>query len=328
MKSPVAELTLADVLKARQRIQPYVQPTPLVRARALSRRIGADIWLKCEFMLPTRAFKVRGGLNLVSHEAEHHAIGRSGLTAASTGNHGQSIAYAGHVFGFPVTIFSPENANPIKVESMEALGATVKLVGKDFDDARNACETFAERSGARYVHSMNEPLLIAGVGTAYLEALMALPSADVLLVPIGGGSGASAAGLVAKSINPAIRVIGVQAQGAPAVYRSFRSGRLESTPQANTEAEGLATRVAFELPLQLIRHYLDDIVLVTDEEMRQAQALIFQDTRTIPEMAGAASTAAAIKISRTIAGSRAILSVTGANASMAEVQQTWRLINQ
>ncbi|MCL4352295.1 MAG: pyridoxal-phosphate dependent enzyme [Firmicutes bacterium] len=328
MAKPFTELTLADVLIARQRIQPYLQPTPLVQAHGLSRRIGSDIWLKCEFMLPTRAFKVRGGLNLVSHEAEHQAIGSSGLTAASTGNHGQSIAYAGQVFGFPVTIFSPKNANPIKVASMEALGATVKLVGKDFDEARNACETFAQRSGARYVHSMNEPLLIAGVGTAYLEALMSLPSADLLIVPIGGGSGASAAGLVAKSVNPAIRVIGVQAAGAPAVYQSFRSGRLESTSQANTAAEGLATRVAFDLPLQMIRHYVDDIVLVTDEEMRQAQALIFQDTRTLPEMAGAASTAAAVKLAQTIAGSRAILSVTGANASMPELQQTWRTIDQ
>jgi len=326
MAESLQEPTLSDVFQARLRIQSYLQPTPLIKAPRISQRIGADIWMKCEFMLPTRAFKVRGGLNLVRREVEHQTLGSIGLVAASTGNHGQSVAYAGRVFNIPVTIFSPKGANPIKVQSMEAMGATVRFVGKDFDEAREASEIFARETGARYVHSMNEPLLIAGVGTAYLEALMDLPTADVLIVPIGGGSGASAAGLVAKSINPAIRVIGVQAEGAPAVYRSFRRGSLESTPRAETAAEGLATRVAFDLPVRMIRRYVDDIVLVTDEDMRQAQELVFHDTRVFVEMAGAASTAAAIKLTQMISGTRTILSVTGANASMEEIQMLQRTL--
>ncbi|PSR20188.1 MAG: threonine ammonia-lyase [Sulfobacillus acidophilus] len=321
-----ANPTLADVLQARLRIRPYLEPTPLVFAAEISRHIGAEVWLKCEFMLPTRAFKVRGGLNLVSREVELQTLGSSGLTAASTGNHGQSVAYAGHAFGLPVTIFAPQRANPVKVKAMQELGAGVQLVGEDFDEAREACESYAHKTGARYVHSMNEPLLVAGVGTAYLEALMQVPTADVLVVPIGGGSGAAAAGLVAKSINPDIRVIGVQAEGAPAVYRSFRSGRLETTRAANTAAEGLATRVAFALPVNMIRQYVDDIVLVSDAQMQRAQALLFQDLRVFPEMAGAASLAAALQFADSWAGSRIILAVTGANASFQEIAPVWDLL--
>jgi threonine dehydratase len=282
--------------------------------------------MKCEFMLPTRAFKVRGGINLVSRAVESQSIKPSGLAAASTGNHGLSVAYAGNTFGLPVTIFSPQHANPVKVRAMQALGASVQLTGEDFDDAREACETYARKTGARYVHSMNEPLLVAGVGTAYLEALMQLPSASVVIVPIGGGSGASAAGLVAKSIDSRIRVIGVQAEGAPAVYRSFRSGRLETTARANTDAEGLATRVAFALPVNMIRQYVDDIVLVSDAQMRHAQALIFQELRVCPEMAGAASLAAAFQLADSLVDSQVILSVSGANASPQEIEQVWRFL--
>lgn len=322
-----ADLTLADVFAARLRIRPYLRPTPLMHGAALGERIGANIWMKCEFMLPTRAFKVRGGMNLVAQEVERNALGTRGLTAASTGNHGQSVAYAGQVFGVPVTIFSPKQANPVKVEAMKALGAVVMLVGEDFDEAREACEEYARETGARYVHSMDEPLLVAGVGTAYVEALMELPTADVVIVPVGGGSGVSAAGLVAKSVNPKIRVIGVQAEGAPALYHSFHTGRLERTEHADTAAEGLATRIAFEPAVNMIRQYVDDIVLVSDAQMRQAQALIFHQVRVLPEMAGAASLAAALKLADRLTGAHVIVAVTGANASPQEVEQVWSLVH-
>jgi threonine dehydratase len=164
---------------------------------------------------------VRGGVNLVA--ALHDQLSPAGLAAASTGNHGQSIAYAARLFGLRATIFAPRDATPLKVAAMQALGADVRLEGQDVDAAREACEAFALSRQARYVHAMNEPLLIAGVATAYLEALRAVPHAAVCLVPIGGGSGAAGATLVARALHPAMRVIGVQAEGAPAVYRSFRA---------------------------------------------------------------------------------------------------------
>jgi threonine dehydratase len=308
--------TLGDVFQARERIMPYLVPTPLIAPRGLAKWTDADFHLKLENLQPIGAFKVRGGVNLVA--AERHRLGGSKLFAASTGNHGQSVAYAAHLFGLPACIYAPADANPLKVDSMRALGAEVVLTGRDFDAAREACEDAAAAEGGRYVHAMNEPLLIAGVATLYLEAVEAVPDVDVIIVPVGGGSGVSAAGLVAKAVNPAIRVIGVQAEGAPAFYRSFRSGRTESTEQAETAAEGLATRQTFELPLAMARRFVDDMVLVSDEEMREAMRILLETAHIVAEMAGAAPVAAALK-RRDLRGQRVIAPVSGGNATLAQI---------
>jgi threonine dehydratase len=317
--APLWEPTIHDVLLARRRIAPYLEPTPCLRAAALGRALGCDAYVKCENLQPVGAFKVRGGVNLVA--ALHDRLSPAGLATSSTGNHGQSIAYAARLFGLHATIFAPRDANPLKVAAMEALGADVRLEGHDFDAAREACEAFALSTQARYVHSMNEPLLIAGVATAYLEALLAVPHADVCLVPIGGGSGAAGATIVARALHPSMRVIGVQAEGAPAVYRSFRSRQLESTEQAATRAEGLATRVAFELPLRLLWKNLDDIVLISDEEMLRAMRLLAETTHMVAEEAGAAATAAAGKLRHDLAGRTVILPITGGNATAARLRE-------
>jgi threonine dehydratase len=313
------EPTIHDVLLAQRRIAPHLQPTPLLKPAALERILGCDAYVKCENLQPVGAFKVRGGVNLVAALSEQGRLGPAGLATASTGNHGQSIAYAARLFGLTATIFAPRRANPLKVAAMEALGAQVRLEGEDFDAAREACEAFVRTSGARYVHSMNEPLLIAGVATAYLEALLAVPDADVIIVPIGGGSGACGAAIVARALNPTLRVIGVQAEGAPAVYRSFQSGRLEQTIAADTRAEGLATRVAFELPLRILRKNLDEIVLIRDEEMLRAMRLLLETTHLVAEEAGAAATAAALKLRAELAGRRVVLPITGGNATAAQL---------
>lgn len=309
------EPTIQNVLQARQRLAPYLEPTPCLRADALGRALGCTAYVKCENLQPIGAFKVRGGINLVAALHEAGALGPAGLATASTGNHGQSIAYAARLFGVPATIFAPQGTNPLKVAAMEALGATVRLEGHDFDAAREACEAFARSSQARYVHSMNEPLLIAGVATAYLEALLAVPQAEVCLVPIGGGSGAAGATLVARALHPGLRVIGVQAEGAPAVYRSFRSGRLEATERAATSAEGLATRVAFELPLRLLWPHLADLVLVTDAQLRRAMGLLVDTTHLVAEEAGAAAVAAAMTLREELVGRTVLLPITGGNVS-------------
>lgn len=316
---PLWEPTMHDVVLARRRIAPYLEPTPLLRPPALARALGCDAYLKCENLQPTGAFKVRGGVNLVAAEHEGSNLGAGGITAASTGNHGQSIAFAARLFDLKATIFAPRDANPLKVSAMRALGAEVRLEGHDFDAAREACEAYAWTMQARYVHSMNEPLLIAGVATAYLEALLAVPDAAAILVPIGGGSGAAGAAIVARALHPSMRVIGVQAEGAPAMYRSFRSGRLESTEAAATRAEGLATRVAFELPLRLLRKHLDDIVLVSDDELLSAMCLLLETAHVVAEEAGAASTAAALKLRGELAGQKVILPISGGNATAAQL---------
>jgi threonine dehydratase len=304
--------TLADVLEARRRIAPHLRPTPLYAYPGLRELIGTEVDVKHENHLPTGAFKVRGGVNLVSQlDAETR---EGGVIAASTGNHGQSIAFAARLFGVRATICVPAEANPVKVASMRGLGAEVVFHGRDFDDAREHCERLAAEHGYRYVHSGDEPLLIAGVATATLEILEEQPGTDVLVVPIGGGSGAAGACIVAKTLKPAMRVIGVQSEAAPAAYRSWREQRLVED-RMETFAEGLATRTAFALPQRILRERLDDFVLVSDDEIRAAQALLIETTRNLVEAAGAAPLAAALQMREQLAGKRVVLIASGGNAS-------------
>lgn len=229
---------LADVLAARQRIAPYLRATALYRYPALDAMTGAQVQVKHENHQPVGAFKVRGGVNLVSQlDADER---RRGVITASTGNHGQSVAYAADLFGVRAVICVPEQANPVKVESMRALGAEVVYHGRDFDEAREHCEKQATEHGYRYIHSGNEPSLIAGVATATVEILEAQPDTEVIVVPVGGGSGAAGACVVARAVRSSVEVIGVQSEAAPAAYRSWQAGTLvEDT--TSTFAEGLAT---------------------------------------------------------------------------------------
>src|SRR5262249_1153660 len=190
---------------------------------------GAEVFVKHENHQPVGAFKVRGGINLVSQLSAEER--ERGVIAASTGNHGQSIAYAARLFGVPATICVPDAANPVKVASMRALGPELVFHGRDFDDAREHCERLAVERAYRYVHSGDEPLLIAGVGTETLEILEEQPGTDVILVPIGGGSGAAGACVVARAVKPDARVIGVQSEAAPAAYRSWRGERPRGEPK-------------------------------------------------------------------------------------------------
>jgi threonine dehydratase len=303
---------LSDVLEARRRIAPYLRPTPLYSYAALDEQVGAEVYVKHENHQPVGAFKVRGGINLISQLTDGER-GR-GVIAASTGNHGQSIAYAAKLFDVPATICVPEQANPVKVASMRGLGADLVFHGRDFDEAREHCERLARERGYRYVHSGDEPLLIAGVATETLEILEEQPRLDAVIVPIGGGSGAAGACIVAKAVDPAVRVIGVQSAAAPAAYRSWRERRLVED-SSTTFAEGLATRSAFALPQHVLQRHLDDFVLVEDDEIRAAQLLMIEATRNLVEASGAAPLAAALRLRDQFAGQRIAIIASGGNVS-------------
>jgi threonine dehydratase len=309
--------TFADVLAARGRIAPYLRPTALHTYPALDELVGTEVWVKHENHQPVGAFKVRGGVNLVSHLSEDER--RRGLITASTGNHGQSIAYAARLFGVRAIICVPERANPVKMDSMLALGAEIVVHGADFDEAREHSERLAAEHGFRYVHSGNEPLLIAGVGTETLEVLEERPEVDVVVVPIGGGSGAAGACIVAKAIRPQIEVIGVQSDAAPAAFRSWETRSLVED-RMGTFAEGLATRVPFELPQQILWELLDDFVLVSEEEIRRATVLMLERTRNLIEPAGAAPLAAALRLRDRLAGKQIALIASGGNVSPAQLR--------
>ena len=314
--------TFRDVLDARRTIAPYVSRTPLISYAALDSFIGAEVRLKHENHHPLGAFKVRGGINLLAHLSEEQR--RRGLTTASTGNHGQSVANACRLFGAKAVIVVPKNANPLKVKSMENLGAEVLFHGGNFDEARGYSERLAKEEGYRYVHAADEPLLVAGVATFALEIIEDFPDVEYILVPLGGGSGAAGASIVAKAVNPNIRVVAVQSEQAPAGYLSWKNRRITEAPM-HTIAEGLATQTGYELPQSIIWDLLDDFLLVSDEEIARAIAILIEKAHTLAEEAGAAALAGAIKMKDELKGKRVAVVVTGSNITLDRLREALEL---
>lgn len=308
--------TLHDIIVARPKVYRYLKPTPLYYYSGLSELVGASVWVKHENHQPVGAFKVRGGLNLAAHLTAEER--RAGLFTASTGNHGQSIAFAAQVHGLKATIAVPEGANPGKVAAMRGLGAEVVFHGSDFDAAREWIMAKAEARHGRFV-GPTEELLIGGVGTYALEIIETLPDVQTIIVPVGAGSGACGVSIVVKSINPQIEVIAAQSAQAPAMQLSWQRGQLV-TAEMNTFAEGVATRVPFENTQRIMRKYLDDFVLVDDGEIRAAIRLLLEHTHNLAEGAGAVSLAAALQLKDRLAGKKVVLILSGGNLSLEKLQ--------
>jgi threonine dehydratase len=306
--------TLADVYAARPRVSRIVRPTPLMRHPLLDAECGLDILVKHENHNPTGAFKVRGGANLI---ASLSAEERRGVITATTGNHGQSIALACRREGVPCTIVTPLGNNPEKNAAMRAYGAELIEHGRDFDEARERVEQLQAERGLRYIHSANEPLLIAGVGTYALEIFEEQPDTEVILVPIGGGSGACGCGIVRTGVGSRAKVIGVQAERADAFARSWRSGSRVVGEKADTFAEGMATRVTFDLPFGILRQELDEVVLLTEEELAEGVRLALRATHNLAEGAGAASLIAAVKLRDRLEGKKVVCVMSGGNIDRA-----------
>jgi threonine dehydratase len=310
--------TFDDVLAAQKRISSYLKPTPLLSYPAVNELVGTEVYIKHENCQPVGAFKVRGGINLVSQLSDEEK--KRGVIGTSTGNHGQSIAYASKIFGVKAIIVMPEKSNPGKVASMRALGAEIVFHGAIFDEAKIHCEQLAEQHGYRYIHSGDEPDLIAGVGTEALEMLQEEPGIDTIVVPIGGGSGAAGACIAAKGINPEIEIIGVQSEAAPAAHDSWRKGSLVERPN-RTSAEGLATGIPFELPQRILREHLDDFILVSEQEILRAVVWMIQYAHTLAEGAGAAPLAAVYKIRKRLANKKVGLICSGGNLSIDKLRK-------
>jgi threonine dehydratase len=305
--------TVDDVYRARRRIDGLIRRTALMRHPLLVEETGIDIHVKHENHNPTGAFKVRGGLNLVASLSESERT--RGIISASTGNHGQSVAFASQRVGVPCTVAVPRGNNPQKNAAMRAYGATVVEQGKDFDEARTWVEQEAETRGLRYVHSANEPLLIAGVGTYAAEIFEDVPDPDVILVPIGGGSGACGCCIVRSGLRKTTRVIGVQAEGADAFARSWRGPERVSMENIATFAEGLATRYTFDLTFEILKRELDDIVTLSEDELEEGVRLAIRATSNLAEGAGAATLAAALKLRTQLRGQTLVCVMSGGNIS-------------
>ncbi|MBW2121738.1 MAG: threonine/serine dehydratase [Deltaproteobacteria bacterium] len=317
--------TLKDVFLARRIVKKHLVRTPLVHYPGLGDLLGCEAFVKHENHQLLGAFKVRGGVNLIAQLSEEER--RRGVIAASTGNHGQSVAYGARLFGTRATICVPEKANPVKVEAMRYLGAEILFHGRDFDEARQYAESLAEQRGYRYIHSGDEPLLIAGVGTYALEIVEDQPDVETIVVPIGGGSGASGCCIVAKSIDPRIWIIGVQAQKAPSAYLSWKEKRRVEA-RMETFAEGLATRTPFDLPQRILQdpdRGLDDFVLVSEDELRRAVITALEKTHNLAEAAGASPIAGALRLKDRISGQKVALVMSGGNLSLERMREIVRL---
>lgn len=310
--------TLGDVIKARKIISPFLQRTPLYSYPQINSLLGAEVYIKHEDHQPTRSFKVRGGINLIAHLSEE--LRKKGVVTASTGNHALSIAYACHLFKVDATIVMPEGANPVKVKAVENLGARVIFFGQIFDEAKDFAFKMAEKKGMRFIHPANEPYLIAGVATYALEIFEEKPEIEIIIVPVGGGSGASGCCLVKQALGKRTKIIAVQAEKAPAAYLSWKEKKILSAAMA-TAAEGLQTKMGYELTQSILWDYLDEFVLVSEEEMERAILLYLENIRTLTEHAGASPLAAAIKLKDHIKNRRVALVLSGGNLSLDSLRQ-------
>lgn len=315
-----APITIDDVRAARARLAPFLEPTPLREHPALSAAVaGLPLLVKHENVQPTGSFKVRNGLATITALGEPERA--RGVVGASTGNHGLGLAYAGRQLGVPVTICVPRGNNPEKNAAIRAWGATVVEEGADYDDAVAVAHRLVERDGRTLAHSTNNPNVLAGAATMSLEIVEQAPALDVLIIAIGGGSQAVGAITVARALRPALRVIGVQAAGAPAHHDSWHARAPRRTERADTFAEGVATRGTYELTFPTLLDGLDDFVTVTDAETADAVRLILSTTHHLVEGAGAMGVAAARKLASRLEGERVGVVFCGANMDTAVLRR-------
>lgn len=315
------EISVDGIRSAKEVVYEALAPSPLMEYPLLSHESGMRVMLKHENHIPTGAFKIRGGLNFMHHfnaERTHE-----GVITATRGNHGQSVAMAALRYGIPATIVVPYGNNPEKNEAMRGFGARLIEHGRDFDEAREEVQRLSEAENLRYIHSANEPHLINGVGTYALEIIEESTrrgtKIDAIFVPIGLGSGICGVITAFRSLSPETRIYGVQAEGAPSIYLSWRAGRIIETDEADTMADGIATRVPALTTFEIIRKGVDEIILVSDEEIIAAIRRLWRTTHNLVEGAGAASTAAALKMSDLLAGKNVVCVVTGGNLDTASI---------
>jgi threonine dehydratase len=312
-------ISYLQVLKARPVVYDHLIPTHLTRYENLSSLIDADIFVKHENHNPTGSFKVRGGLNLMHHLRNS---GVEGVITFSTGNHGLSIAQSAAWLGIEATIVVPENNNPVKNRIIRSTGATLIEAGRTFEEASRVVAELSEEQNLYYAHPANEPHLINGVGTEFIEIIEAIPDLDAMILPVGAGSEAAAAITVLKTVNPDIQIFAVQAESSCAAHQSWKTGKI--VPSTNTTfAGGFATGVAYEVPFNIYKDNLEEFILLSEEEIYQGIALAGYYTHNFLEGAGASTIMAAIKLKEFINGKKVALQFSGCNASPNEINKAY-----
>lgn len=314
-------ISFDDVLHARQRIKPHLEPTPLRQYASLDAVVGAGIHVlvKHENLNPTGAFKVRNGLSAVGGLTLEEK--KRGVVTASTGNHGQGVAYAGKLLGLPVAVCVPVGNNPEKNEAMRGFGAELVEEGKDYDEALEVAQRLVHERGMRLVHGTNDKDVVAGAATLSLEILEQAPSLDAMVVAVGGGSQAVGAMTVARRLMPGLKVYAVQAQGAAAAHASWHAKKPVEMPAADTFAEGLATRKPYEMTLPALIEGLAGFVTVSDGELAEGMRILLRTTHTLVEGAGAAGLAGLLKLRDQLSGKTVAIILSGANIDTATLRR-------
>ncbi len=314
-------ISFQDVVDARRRIRPWLEPTPLRGYPALDEAVGNGIrvFVKHENHNPTNAFKARNGLAVITALSKEEAT--RGVVAPTRGNHGLGLAHAGRLLGVPVTICVPVGNNPEKNEAMRGFGATLIEEGKDFDEAVMVARRIEKERGLRQVHAVNDPMVLAGAGTITLEILEQVTGLDAMVISVGGGSQAVGAMTVLKALKPEVRVWGVQAEGASAIHDSWHAGRPIAKESARTFADGVATRNTYELTFESLREGLAGFVSASEKEIAEALRLILRTTHNLVEGAGAVGLAGLLKLREELAGKAVALILSGSNIDSATLRR-------
>jgi threonine dehydratase len=300
---------MSDIFRARQVVGRYLAPTPLLRSRGLSQRLGSEVYVKYENVSPIRSFKARGGIYCASRlEAKEE-----GIVCASTGNHGQGMAYGARLFGKRAVVVVPEGANPQKVAAIRDLGADLRVHGSHLGAANEEAKRIAAAERLVFVEDGETPDVMIGCATMGLEIAEQCPDYDVLVVPVGGGNLLAALALVTKTLRPEAKLTGVQSSAAPAVYQSWREGRPVELDAPKTFAGGLATSVPGLYTFPILKDGVDDFVLVEEEALRDAAIVMVRETGHLPEGAGAAALAAVLVDPARFADRRVVLVLSGGN---------------
>lgn len=314
MRMDAWHLTLRDILEARERIHPYILHTPLIEARALSERTQASIWLKLENLQHTGSFKARGAVfrMLLLSEAER----RGGVVAASAGNHAQGVAYAGQRLSISAKVVVPEGTPRTKMDGIRRYGADLVVAGAHYDASEAIAQQMARDTGRTLIHAFEDPWVVAGQGTALLEALWDHPGFDRVIVPMGGGGLIGGTAVVAKAVSPQIQVVGVQSEASPPWYHAFKTGRIVDVSYGPTLAEGLAGGIG-QANFDLIKPLVDQVVLVTESQIADAMRDLARHQHLLVEGSAAVGWAAlnsgAIPVSP---GEQVLLMITGGNVDV------------
>ena len=304
-----ADVRLSDVLAAQARLARYLVPTPLQPSVAAREAVGGDVLLKLEMFQPIRVFKIRGALNRILHLREEGHAG--GVVTASAGNHGMAVAYAAERFGIPATVCVPHTGNQAKVRAIRRLGARIVAEGEDFQAASDNADRIAREEGLTFVHAYDDVDVVAGQATLGMELLLQPQPFDSVLLPIGGGGLLGGVSLAIKRHRPEVKVYGIAMSGADSMVRSLAAGRVVALDQVRTIADGLSPRRPSELTLSLVRRYVDDVVVIDDDDLYRALHLLLFEEHLVVEPSGAATLAALMRFGAQRFGQRPIAVLSG-----------------